>query len=136
MHLIEAPSQLPKARYLKEILLGFHNASCALNRHSENVVVKAVIIAELKFSDIEVKVLFADIMEGADDAPLEDAPEALNRDGVNRANHILPMGMIDSDVRESLFQIPVARPLIGAEQANLVRTASLTNASKVTALTF
>jgi hypothetical protein len=54
-------------------------ASCALNRRSENVIVKAVIIAELKLSNIEVKIPFADVVEGADDAALEDAPKALNR---------------------------------------------------------
>lgn len=34
-----------------------------LNRRSENVVVKAVIIPELELGNIEVKVLFADVVE-------------------------------------------------------------------------
>ena len=37
---------------------------------SENVVVKAVIVPELELSDIQMKVLFADIVEGAHDAAL------------------------------------------------------------------
>ena len=63
-------------------------ASYALNRRSENVVVKAVIIAELKLRDIEMKVLFVDVVEGADDPALEDAPKALNRLSVYRADDI------------------------------------------------
>lgn len=39
--------------------------SAFLNRRSKNVVIKAVIVAELELGDIEVKVLFADIVEGA-----------------------------------------------------------------------
>jgi hypothetical protein len=37
--------------------------SAPLNRHSENVVVKAVVIAELKFSDIQRQVLADDLVE-------------------------------------------------------------------------
>jgi hypothetical protein len=53
--------------------------SRALNRRSENVIVKAVIIAKLKFSDIEREIFCADLMERADYTALEYAPEALNR---------------------------------------------------------
>jgi transposase-like protein len=51
----------------------------SLNRRSENVVIKAVIIAELELSDIEREILGADLVERADDTALEDAPKALNR---------------------------------------------------------
>src|SRR5665213_1389488 len=56
--------------------------SCALNRRSENVVLEAVIIAELRFSDIERQVLAADFMERTNNAALEYVPKAFNRLGV------------------------------------------------------
>lgn len=97
-------------------------ASYALNRRSENVVVKAVIIAELELRDIEVKVLFADVVEGSDNAALDDAPEPLNRIGVNRADDVLTRGVVDSGVGIALLtQMAIANPLIRAEQADLVR---------------
>lgn len=59
------------------------------NCRSENVRVEAVIIAELKFSDIERHIFGADLVERADDPALEDAPKAFNRIRVNRANDVL-----------------------------------------------
>jgi hypothetical protein len=52
-----------------------------LNRRAQNVIIEAVIIAELKFSNIERHILAADLVERADDTALEDAPKALNRLG-------------------------------------------------------
>ena len=40
----------------------------SFNCRSENVVIKEVMIAELELGDIEVEVLFANVMEGTDDA--------------------------------------------------------------------
>jgi hypothetical protein len=96
-------------------------ASYALNRRSENVVVKAVIIAELKLRDIEMKVLFVDVVEGADDPALEDAPKALNRLSVYRADDIPMFGVVNGAVREAEAKVLISHPLIGADQANLVR---------------
>ena len=50
----------------------------ALNRPSENVIVKAIIIPELELCNVKMQVSFANIIECADDAAFEDAPEALN----------------------------------------------------------
>src|SRR5882724_1601012 len=49
-------------------------ASTSLNRRSENVVIEAVVVAELKFGDVERHIFGADLVERADDAALEDAP--------------------------------------------------------------
>lgn len=95
--------------------------SASLNGRSENVVVKAIIVPELELCNVKMQVFLAHVMESTNDTALEDAPEALNRIGMHRANDVLPMRVIDSDVRECLFEIAIARPLIGAEQANLVR---------------
>jgi hypothetical protein len=68
--------------------------STSLNRRAENVVIEAVVVAELKFGDIQRHVLFADFVERADDTALEDAPEALNRLGVDRADNVLMLRMV------------------------------------------
>jgi hypothetical protein len=61
-------------------------------------------------------------MECADNAALDDRPEALNRVGVNGADNVLALGVVDSGVRVARLAAPViARQLISAEQANFVR---------------
>ena len=59
--------------------------SASLDRCSENVVVEAIIISELKFRDVEVQIFFADVVESTDDPTFEDAPEAFDRVRVNCA---------------------------------------------------
>ena len=59
-------------------------------------------------------------MESTDDAALNDRPEALNRIGVNRADNVLGLGVVDGGMRITGLA-EVANRLIGAEQANLVR---------------
>jgi len=59
-----------------------------LDRRAENIRVHAVVIPELELGDIEVQILFADVMECADDPALEDAPEAFNRVRVNGAGDV------------------------------------------------
>src|SRR5438445_13639056 len=97
------------------------NALASLNRRAENVVVEAVIVAELELRDIQVKVLFADVVEGANNPALEDAPEAFNRIRMDCTDNVLVLGVVNGLVGESLFEVAVAGPLVGAEQANLVR---------------
>lgn len=95
--------------------------SNALNCRSKNVGVKAVIVAELKFRDVQRHVLGADLVERADNASLEDAPKALNRLSVNRADNILMFCVVNRRMRIRLVETLVADPLVGAEQANLLR---------------
>src|SRR5437016_7511175 len=91
------------------------------HRCSENVSVVSVIIPELKFSDVQMHVLAAHLMECADNAALEDRPETLNRLSVDRANYILALGMINEGVWVILIQAAIAHPLVSAEQTNLIR---------------
>jgi hypothetical protein len=93
--------------------------SNSLNRGSENVRVEAVIIAELKLRDVQRHVLLADLVERADDTALEDRPETLNRLGMNGTDNVLMLGVVNRGVREFLANVRIARPLIGAEQADL-----------------
>lgn len=61
-------------------------ASYALNRRSEDVIVKPIIVPELELRNVGMQVLLADVVGCADDAALDDAPKTLNRIGVNRAD--------------------------------------------------
>jgi hypothetical protein len=110
--------------------------SASLNRRSENVVVEAIIVPELEFRNVKVKVAFAHIVECADDAALKDAPETLNCLGVDSPDDILVLGVVNGAMREFLAKVKIFDPLICAEQATLSDTASLTKASNVSCFTF
>ena len=62
------------------------------DRFAENVSVVAVVVAELELRDIQRQVLGADFVERANDAALEDRPEAFNRVGVDRADDVFVRG--------------------------------------------
>jgi hypothetical protein len=101
--------------------LQFLNARASPNRRSENVIVKAIIVPELELRNVKMQVFLADVVECADEAALYNAPEVLNRVGVNCADNVLVLRVIDGGVRVGLFEIAIAGPLIGADQANLIR---------------
>jgi hypothetical protein len=91
------------------------------NRLAEDVRIIPVVVAELKLRDVERQVLGADLVKRADHVALEDRPEALDRVRVDRADDVLALAGINDAVREVLVQPAIAAPLIGAEQANLLR---------------
>src|SRR5260370_18676253 len=95
--------------------------STSLNRYSENIIIHPVIISELKFSDVQRQVFGAAFGERADDTAFEDAQEAFNRLSMYRADDVLMLGVVNGAVIEFLAKVIIADPLIGAEQANLVR---------------
>jgi len=88
------------------------------HRFSENIFVPAIVIPELKFRDIKREIFSANLVERSDDSALEDRPEAFNRIGVDRADNVLPARVIDTPMRKFAVEFVVARPGIGAEQAN------------------
>jgi len=91
------------------------------NRRAEDVRVLAVVIAKLKLRDVQREILGADLMEGANHTALEDRPEAFDGIGVDRADDVLSARVIDRAVGIGLIQPAIARPLVGAEQADLFR---------------
>jgi hypothetical protein len=97
------------------------NPSYALNRRSENVIVEAIIVPELELRNVKMQVFVADIAECAHGATFEDASEALNRLSMNSADDVLVLGVVNGAVREAETKVLVADPLIGADQAYLVR---------------
>jgi hypothetical protein len=105
-------------------------ASTPLNRRSENVIVEAIVIPKLELRNVKWQIFGTNLVERADDTALEDAPETFNGLGVHRTDHVLAFGMVNGGVREIPVQSPVADPLIGAEQTNLVRNGFVDEALK------
>src|SRR3954462_7699117 len=62
------------------------SAGCYGN--AEDIGVLAVVVLELRLSDVQRQILFADVVERADDRPLEDRPEALDGLSVDGADDI------------------------------------------------
>ena len=102
----------------QEIILA-SEISCALNRCSENIVVKAIIISELELRNVKWHVFGADLVERADDTTLENAPETLNRLSVDRANNILMLGVVNGRMGIGLVEPLVTNPLIRAERGQI-----------------
>ena len=95
------------------------SASCY--GRSENVRVHPVVIAELELSDVQRQVFGADVVISANDAALQDRPEALNRVRVDRADNVFASAMPNDAMREFAMQMPVAAMLVGGDQADLGR---------------
>src|SRR6185437_10082276 len=97
------------------------HVSAACYRGSKNIHVLPIVIAEFKFSDVQRQILLADLMECADDAALDDRPEAFNRVGVDCTNDVFAFRMLDDLVRVQLLDVVIANPFIGHEKADLAR---------------
>src|ERR1700722_31710 len=91
-------------------------------RRSEDIDVLAAIIAKLKFRDVQRQIFLADLVIGADNAALQDAPKAFNRVGVNRADNVVAAALADNPVRQIAAEQPISRMLI-----NVGERASKTN---------
>jgi hypothetical protein len=95
--------------------------SASSNCRSEDIRILPVVVAELEFRDVERHVFGTHLGESVHDATLEDRPETFNRLGKNRADDVLSFGVIDNGERVFLSEFLIARPLIGTQQADLVR---------------
>src|SRR6185369_16468178 len=91
-----------------------------LNSRAENVAIKAVVVFELAFRDVQRQIFAADFVIAADDAALELRPEALNRVRVHRADHVAMRGMIDGLVVVAIAEPVIDLTLIGRDQAHSV----------------
>jgi hypothetical protein len=92
----------------------------SLDRRSEDVRVLPIVIAELELCNIERHIFPADLVETSDNAALEYRPKALDSLGMDCADDILTLGMVNGRVRILAVEAIVASPLIGAEKANFV----------------
>jgi len=93
----------------------------ALDCCSEDVRVPPIVVAELELRDVERHVFGADFVEGADNAALEDRPEAFNRVRVDRTDNVLAFGMINDAMRELFTERPITSPCVSAEQTDFLR---------------
>jgi len=96
-------------------------ASAACYRLIKNVGVVPIVVAELKLSNVQRHVFGADLVERADNAALEDRPEALNRIRVDCADNVFMFGVSDESVlRIFTLQGVIGAQVVGREQANFV----------------
>jgi hypothetical protein len=65
------------------------HASAACYCRSKHIRIEAVVMAELKFRDIQRHIFGAHLVERADHAALKQRPESLDRIGMHRADDIL-----------------------------------------------
>ena len=95
--------------------------SAACYRRPEHVGITTVVVAELKFSDVQSHIFRADLVERADYAALENAPEAFNRVGVDCADNVFVLAVIDAAPIKAPRQLLITTPVIRRDQADLVR---------------
>ena len=97
---------------------------------AENVLVLPIVVAELELGNVQRQVFGADLVVAAHDAALEQAPEAFDGVGVNRADDVFASGVIHDAMRELAVERIVAAILVGAEQADFVRHGSANEADQ------
>lgn len=95
-------------------------ASAACYRRLKHVRIETVVVAELKLRDVQRHIFGRHFVERANHATLENAPKALNRVRVDRADNILMLAVVNLFVRQVAKIIAIARPRVGRQQANLV----------------
>src|SRR5260370_1541439 len=96
-------------------------ASAHCYRRSENVGIGAVIVAELKFSDVQRQIFAAYLVETAHDAALQERPKAVDCLRVDNAINILLFGVANEAVRKIVLQLPIAGMFVGRDQADFLR---------------
>lgn len=96
-------------------------ATSAFCQHRfEDIRVVAIVVAKLELGEIERQIVFADVMECADDAALQETPETLDIVGMHFAAHVFVGLMVYRFVRKLAPHLRIARPFIGRDQADLI----------------
>jgi hypothetical protein len=73
------------------------DASATCYSRAENIGVFTIVVPELKLSDVQRQILFADLVERPHDATLHQRPEAINCLSVDRADDVLT-GRVANDL--------------------------------------
>jgi hypothetical protein len=97
------------------------DASASCYGAPEDVRVLAIVMAELKFVQIERQIFGADVVICPDDSALQERPEVFDVVRVNLAAHVFTCFVIDGLVREGLPQIAITAAFIGGDQADSIR---------------
>jgi hypothetical protein len=88
------------------------------NRRSKDIGVVPVVIAELKFCDVQSHIFFADLVKCANNTALEDRTEAFDGLRMNCANDLFAASVFDDMMRIDLPDMPIAGPFVGHKQAD------------------
>jgi hypothetical protein len=100
------------------------------NRRPEDIRILPIVVAELELGDIERHIFTAHFVECADNAALEDRPEAFNGLSMDCTDDILAFGVVNNAVRIFPIEPLVATPLIRAKQADFMRDSFADERSK------
>lgn len=94
------------------------------DRCSEDVGVIAIVISELEFRDVQMQILPTNLVESANNAALQDRPEAFNRVRMDCTNDTLANRMVNGLVREAMLQPNIAGISICASKLTRFDTVS------------
>jgi hypothetical protein len=106
------------------------------DRCAEDIRVRAIVIAELKFRDIERQVLVTDLREGSNDAALNQRPEAFDRLSMDRADDMLPIGVDRPRRADSPCPVSCSLSIRQQSRLTLLETASLAKLLSVSRFKF
>jgi hypothetical protein len=95
-------------------------ASASCYRGTKDISVIAIVVLELALCNVERQIFLTDLVVRADNRPLEDRPEALNRLCVDCTDNVLLRSVHDGLMR-IFTERRITSMLIGSEQANLRR---------------
>lgn len=94
-----------------------YSAVCYHGR--EDVRILPVVMTEGELCQVQRQIRLADIVIGADHAPLQQAPEAVEVRRVDAPAHILALGVVHGLVRKFTLQSGVSRVFIGRDQGHV-----------------
>ena len=86
----------------------------------KHIRIEAVVVAELKFRDVQRHIFGRHFVECAYHATLENAPKTLNRVRMNRADNVLMAAVVNGCVGNLVWQPLVTSPSISRQQTDFV----------------
>jgi hypothetical protein len=98
------------------------DASASSYCFAKNVGILSIVVAELKLIQVQRQIFLADVVIGADDATLEQRPEAFDVVRMHFAAHVFILGMLNGFVRQPAcrLQIVITAMVIGGDEAYAV----------------
>jgi hypothetical protein len=99
------PARWPRLSLAETVASDRVSAACY--RGPRNIDVLPIVIAELKFRDVQRQIFAADLVMGADNVTLKNAPEAFNRVGMDSTNYVFALRVLDDLVRRLLPNPPL-----------------------------
>jgi hypothetical protein len=96
------------------------DSSASCYGFTKDIRVLSVIVAKLKLGQIQWQILFADVMELAHDAALQERPERFDVVGMHLATNVFAFAVADRFVRETGFEPAITGLFVGCYQVNFV----------------